>query len=56
MQITVKELKEVLNGMNDDAKIFASSEEDGNMRKITSYECPFGDKKDWEFINLAYEE
>lgn len=55
MQITVKELKEVLKGMNDDALIFSGLEEDGGMHKITSYEYPTGDKCAWGFINLAYE-
>ena len=55
MQMTVKELKEALNGMDDNAKVFAGIEEDGSMHKVTSYEYPSGDKKDWKFINLAYE-
>ena len=55
MQMTVKELKEILDGMRDDAKIFCGLEEDGNMYKVTSYEYPSGDKSTWEFINLAHE-
>ena len=55
MQMTVKELKEILDGMRDDAKIFCGLEEDGNMYKVTSYEYPSGDKCTWEFINLAHE-
>ena len=50
-----KELKEILDGMRDDAKIFCGLEEDGNMYKVTSYEYPSGDKSTWEFINLAHE-
>lgn len=41
--------------MNDDAKIFCGLSEDGNMHKVTSYECPTGDKSAWEFINLAHD-
>lgn len=53
--MAVKELKELLNSINDNAKVFAGIEEDGSMHKVASYEYPSGDKKDWEFINLAYE-
>ena len=55
MQMTVKELKEILDSMRDDAKIFCGLEEDVNMYKVTSYEYPAGDKSTWEFINLAHE-
>lgn len=55
MQMTVKELKEILDGMRDDAKIFCGLSEDGSMHKVTSYEYPSGDKSTWYFINLAHD-
>lgn len=54
-QMTVKELKEVLDGMNGDAKIFCGLSEDGGIHKVTSYEYPNGDKSTWDFINLAHD-
>lgn len=53
-QMTVRELREVLDGMKDDAKIFCGLSEDGSMYKVTSYEYPSGDKSKWEFVNLAH--
>ena len=53
-QMTVKELKEILDGMKDDAKIFCGLSEDGGMHRVTSCEYPVGEKDTWDFINLAY--
>ena len=55
MQMTVKELKEIIDGMKDDAKIFCGLSEDSGMHKVTSYEYPSGDKSTWDFINLAHD-
>lgn len=51
----VKELKEILNGVNDDAEVFTGKETDYNMFNIVAYEYPDGDKSEWDFINLVHD-
>lgn len=56
MCLTVKEVKEILDGMRDDALVLADKELDGDAaHKLTSYEYPSGDKKDWNFVILTWE-
>ena len=53
MCLTVKEVKEILD---DDAVVLADIELDGDAaHKLTSYEYPSGDKKDWNFVILTWE-
>lgn len=57
MCLTVKEVKEILNGMRDDALVMADKELNGGAaHKLTVYEYPSGDKKDWDFVVLTWEE
>lgn len=56
MCLTVKEVKEILDGMRDDALVLADKELDGDAaHKLTAYEYPSGDKKDWDFVILTWE-
>ena len=56
MCLTVKEVKEILNGMRDDALVMADKELNGGAaHKLTVYEYPSGDKKDWDFVVLTWE-
>ena len=50
-----KELKEILNGLNDEAEILIGKEEDCNMLSVVAYEYPSGDKAEWKFINLVHD-
>ena len=51
----VKELKEILIGLNDEAEILTGKEEDCNAFSVVAYEYPDGDKSKWDFINLVHD-
>lgn len=56
MCLTVKEVKEILDGMRDDALVMTDKEFCGDAaHKITAYEYPSGDKKNWDFVILTWE-
>ena len=56
MCLTVKEVKEILDGMRDDALVLADKELQGDAaHELTAYEYPSGDKKDWNFVILTWE-
>ncbi len=55
MCLTVKEVKEILDGMRDDALVLADKELEGDAaHELTAYEYPSGDKKDWNFVILTW--
>lgn len=55
MCLTVKEVKEILNGMRDDALVMTDKEFEGHAaHKLTAYEYPSGDKKNWDFVILTW--
>ena len=56
MCLTVKEVKEILDGMRDDALVLVDKELEGDAaHELTAYEYPSGDKKDWNFVILTWE-
>lgn len=55
MQMTAKGLREILDGMKDDAKIFCGLSEGSSIKKVISCESPSGDKGTWGFINLLHD-
>lgn len=55
MQMTVKGLREILDGMKDNAKIFCGLSEGSNINKVISCESPNRDKGTWDFINLLHD-
>jgi hypothetical protein len=50
-----RELKEILNGLNDEADVLTGKEESCNMYDVVAYEYPDGDKSEWSFINLVHD-
>lgn len=56
MYLTVKDVKEILDGMSNDALVMTDKEFEGHAaHKLTAYESPSGDKKDWDFVILTRE-
>lgn len=56
MYLTVKDVKEILDGMRDDALVMTDKEFEGHAaHRLTAYENPSGDKKDWDFVVLTWE-
>lgn len=55
MYLTVKDVKEILDGMSDDALVTDKEFEGHAAHKLTAYESPSGDKKDWDFVILTRE-
>lgn len=53
--MTIKDLKKIVEGMNDNAEIYCGCEVGKNKFKITGCEHPVGKKEKWDYLKLEYE-
>ena len=54
-KVTVGELKELLDGINDNVEIFVGCEIGNRKFEIVGCEHPTGKKDKWDYIKLEYE-
>ena len=53
--MTVRKLKELLDGINDEVEVFVGCESGSKKFMISGFVHPTGKKDKWDYLKLEYE-